>query len=60
VRVTGIDIQPACMAYARDGVEIIIGDQGSPEFWDHIRATKEPFDVVVDDGSHDPSTRQQL
>jgi 23S rRNA U2552 (ribose-2'-O)-methylase RlmE/FtsJ len=52
--VTGIDIQPACMAYARDGVEIIIGDQGSPEFWEHIRATKEPFDVVIDDGSHDP------
>jgi SAM-dependent methyltransferase len=52
--VTGIDIQPACMAYARDGVEIIIGNQGSPEFWDHIRATKEPFDVVIDDGSHDP------
>ena len=52
--VTGIDIQPVCMAYARDGVEIIIGNQGSPEFWDHIRATKEPFDVVIDDGSHDP------
>ena len=57
-RVTGIDIEPACRAYERPGVRIVIGDQGSDAFWDDFLARGERYDVLIDDGGHTPE--QQL
>ncbi len=55
VHITGVDIEPSCSAYQRDGVEIVIGDQGADSFWESLRETTQPFDIVIDDGSHDPA-----
>jgi hypothetical protein len=52
--ITCVDIEPACRIYERDNVKVAIGDQGDRSFWGRIRAENEPFDIVIDDGSHDP------
>jgi hypothetical protein len=51
-RIYGVDIQPACRAYERDGVQVFIGDQGDREFWKRFREQVPAIDIVVDDGSH--------
>jgi hypothetical protein len=51
-RIIGIDINPACAAFAEDQIEVRIGDQSDPLF---LRSIVEEFgapDVVLDDGSH--------
>jgi hypothetical protein len=50
--VYGIDIEPACRAYARAGVEIFVGDQADPAFWRAFLAEVGEVDIVVDDGGH--------
>ena len=50
----GIDIDPACKALEGDGVEIIIGDQADPAFWERFIETLPTIDVVIDDGGHGP------
>jgi hypothetical protein len=54
-RYYGCDIAPACKAYERPGVEVVIGDQGSRSFWRDTLARIPAPDVVLDDGSHDPA-----
>ena len=49
----GVDIEPACLAYAAEKVEIVIGDQGDRSFWAKVRSDIEPLDIFIDDGSHD-------
>lgn len=49
----GIDIDPACKRFERDGVEILIGDQGSPAFWKRFLENSPSIDVVIDDGGHE-------
>lgn len=53
-RVVGVDIEPACKAYERPGVEVVVGDQGDPAFWRDALARIPAPDIVVDDGSHQP------
>lgn len=52
-KIIGIDIEPACKTYERQGVEIVIGDQGSREFWTEFRESHPKVDALIDDGSHD-------
>ncbi len=52
-QVVGVDINEECKNYVYNGnVEIVMGDQGDPQFWDHYLADKKGFDIVIDDGSH--------
>jgi len=52
-QVVGVDINEECKNYVYDGnVEIVMGDQGNPEFWDQYLSDKKGFDIVIDDGSH--------
>ncbi len=53
-RVFGVDIEPACRAYERDGVHILIGDQADRDFWKRVRGELPPLDIVIDDGGHLP------
>jgi hypothetical protein len=48
----GIDIDPACSAYAGGPVKIFIGDQGDRDFWRRFKAEVPAVDIVIDDGSH--------
>jgi hypothetical protein len=50
----GVDIEPACRIYAGDGVSILIGDQADRAFWRKVRTELPPFDIVIDDGGHNP------
>jgi SAM-dependent methyltransferase len=51
--VVGVDINEECKNYVYDGkVDIVMGDQGDPQFWDQYLADKNGFDIVIDDGSH--------
>ncbi len=52
-RIAGIDIEPACRAYS-DQAEIFIGDQADRKFWAEFRRQVPSFDVVLDDGGHQP------
>lgn len=52
-KIYGVDIQKACKAYNRDGVEIFIGDQGDRGFWRQFKKKVPALDLVVDDGSHE-------
>lgn len=52
--VYGVDIEPACLSYKRDGVEILIGDQGDPRFWKQVKESVPEIDIFIDDGSHFP------
>lgn len=53
-RVYGIDIEKSCEAYADDRTDILIGDQADREFWSTVRKQVPPFDIVIDDGGHEP------
>jgi hypothetical protein len=52
--VHGIDIEPACRAYATEGTTIHIGDQADATFWREFRRQVPVVDVLVDDGGHEP------
>jgi cephalosporin hydroxylase len=53
--ICGIDIDPRCERFASADTEIVIGDQGSPSFWEAFLAARtSPIDVVIDDGGHTP------
>lgn len=53
-RVIGVDREPACKTYERDGVTIMIGDQEDRGFWKNLRNTVAGIDVLIDDGGHTP------
>jgi len=50
-QIVGVDIDPACAAYARDRVAIEIGNQADPVFLDRLCASYPPT-IFIDDGSH--------
>lgn len=50
----GIDIEPACKTYEREGVTINIGDQEDRQFWKMFRDSVPEIDVLIDDGGHKP------
>lgn len=51
-RIVGVDIDPAALAFAEPGVEIMIGDQGDPAFLKSVADQVGAADIVIDDGSH--------
>jgi len=53
-RVYGVDIEPACLSYSAERIEIMIGDQSDPQFWAKVRAAIPRLDILIDDGSHHP------
>ncbi|MGH6663978.1 MAG: class I SAM-dependent methyltransferase [Pseudolabrys sp.] len=53
-QIYGVDIEPVCREYEKDGIKVLIGDQGDPEFWQHFRQEVPILDVVIDDGGHLP------
>ena len=50
--IVGLDIKPQCAQYARPGVDVVIGSQADPEVLDKLHTDFGPFDIVLDDGSH--------
>lgn len=57
-QVIGVDIEPACRAYAGEGVDIVIGDQADAGFWSATLPKFPQLSVVIDDGGH--KTHQQI
>jgi SAM-dependent methyltransferase len=53
-RIVGIDIEPACRTYARENMEIFIGDQADRAFWADFRKKVPVVDILIDDGGHLP------
>lgn len=51
-KVIGIDVDPASSILAGQGIEIEIGDQGDPDFWEGFKARHPVVDVLIDDGGH--------
>ena len=52
VRVIGIDINPECKKFEEDGIEVYIGNQSDPEFWDKFFLEVGKVDIILDDGGH--------
>ncbi len=52
--VYGVDIEPACVAYAKERTHVLIGDQADRSFWRRVREEVPRFDIVIDDGGHEP------
>jgi hypothetical protein len=50
-QIVGLDINPDCKRFEEDGFSIVIGDQTDTA----LLATLGEFDIVIDDGSHDPA-----
>jgi hypothetical protein len=53
-QIIGVDIDPECKRFEAPGIEVVIGDQGSPEFWRSFLRSHDTIDVVIDDGGHLP------
>jgi hypothetical protein len=51
--IVGVDINPACKEYEEPDIRIEIGDQSCAGFWAGMQSYGD-FDIVIDDGSHDP------
>jgi cephalosporin hydroxylase len=51
-RVIGIDIEPDCRIYEREGVSVYIGNQSDKTFWKMFREAEPNVDIIIDDGSH--------
>jgi predicted RNA methylase len=54
VQVCGIDIDPESRGLASEGVEVLIGDQGDPAFWESFLKSYKHVVIVIDDGGHLP------
>ena len=51
-RIVSVDIRPECEAYAEEQISVRIGHQSDPKFLQGLLDEFGPFDVVIDDGSH--------
>lgn len=47
----GLDIDPNCKKFETDRIKIAIGDQSDPNV---LRTLPSDFDIIIDDGSHEP------
>ena len=54
----GVDIEPACMAYKSDGIDVFIGDQSDRNFWKRFRDSVPKVDILIDDGGHAPEQQR--
>lgn len=52
VRLYGVDINPECKRFERDGVRIFIGDQSDRAFLRSIAKEVPRIDVLIEDGGH--------
>jgi SAM-dependent methyltransferase len=57
-RITGIDIDPECLAFRSKDAEVFIGDQADAAFLTRAALARGPFDIIIDDGGH--TARQQI
>lgn len=57
-RVVGIDIDPACRQFEKEGTTILIGDQADRGFLATVRDRVPHIDILIDDGGH--TMTQQL
>lgn len=53
-QICGIDVDAECKRFEGNGIEVVIGDQGNPAFWDSFLHSHEAIDIVIDDGGHQP------
>lgn len=51
-RIIGIDLNPECKKFRKDGVEIFIGNQSDPNFWNDFFKQAGKVDIILDDGGH--------
>lgn len=51
-RIIGVDLNPLAKKWEKDGFEIHIGSQSSPEFWNQFFKDVGMIDVLLDDGGH--------
>ena len=51
-KIIGIDLNPDCKKFEEDGIEIHIGNQSDPKFWDDFFKKVGNVDVILDDGGH--------
>jgi hypothetical protein len=52
-QIHGIDLNPAAKANAPEGSTVHIGSQGDADFLRSVAREHGPFDIVLDDGSHE-------
>ncbi len=50
--IVGIDIDDSCKEYEEEHVHICIGSQADREFLEQVSKEYGPFDIILDDGSH--------
>lgn len=49
----GVDINPECASVAGERIQIVIGDQSNPEFWESfVSQHGSNWDIIIDDGGH--------
>lgn len=53
-KIIGIDVDPECakLVYDKKNINVIIGNQEDPSFWDEFLKNKIDIDVFIDDGGH--------
>lgn len=52
-QVIGVDIDPRCLEYKYEGnAQVVMGNQGDPDFWGEFLDKNTDFDIIIDDGSH--------
>lgn len=51
-RVIGVDINPDCLQFADDRINIFIGSQSDREFWSKLKSEIGKIDILIDDGGH--------
>lgn len=51
-RIIGIDLNPECKKFEKNGIEIFIGDQADEKFWEDFYNRVGKIDILLDDGGH--------
>ena len=51
-KIIGIDFNPECKKFEKNGVEIFIGDQSDQKFWESFYKKVGKIDILLDDGGH--------
>jgi hypothetical protein len=54
----GVDIEPACLSYKSEGIDVFIGDQTDRNFWKRFKEVVPKVDILIDDGGHDPEQQR--